>query len=578
MGITYTNVAARNLRDKLELGVGGAVDRVLVTTFHGFATRLLQQHGSHIGLRPDFSIINEAEDRLLLLERAAESAGVSEEYSASRGETLLRLLGRLYERCLSADEASEVLHQGDDRLALSVFEPYVQISIAEGQLEFSLLVHLCNRLLVSFPAIARQTRRVYKYICVDEFQDTNEMQYRLLEIIAGADPSGLVLLADQDQVIYQWNGASPSRLKQASERFSLKLLLLPTSFRCPEQIVRAATQLISRNSSRFVSPDYGSESGVSADIDVVRLPDDQSEANWVADQIASVERSRWEQVGVLARNRKLLDLAMEAAVKHGVLCAAPVTKYDFISAPLVMLHSMLRLANQPNRLSVTRRLTTAFYIMTGRVVDPDVLAADAEEKSLDILTAFFTGMLPLSQSAEFRAVGAVIAEDLIARKAFRRVSHAFFAWVDALPPSSLKIAYEEDYLQERKTWEELERRHQGLKAENVTLAEFLRHFDLESKAREPADAVRFYTVHGAKGLEFNRVFLVGAAEDQFPAFQARKAGVTSEAFEEERRSFFVAVTRTLEKLTLTFADRYFGYPATESRFIGEMGLAARVPS
>ena len=572
LGITYTNVAAKNLRTRIEAADVDASQRVVITTFHGFATRILQQHGSHIGLQSNFSIINEIEDRVELLERAAMKAGIGSEALSGRAEQTLRLLGRLYERCLTFNEARELL-LGDSALGLvqQLFDAYIEQSIDEAQLEFSLLVNLCNRLLLQFSPVAQQTRAIYQHICVDEFQDTNEMQYRLLEIIANTNAEGLVLLADQDQVIYQWNGASPSRLSEAQKRFGMTVLLLPTSYRCPDDIVAAASRLIAHNSTRFVTPTYDSERHGASRLQIKQFEDGRNEAEWVASELSELTVDQLEQTVVLARNRRILDLTLTAASKRGVPCLAPIAKYDFVSAPLVMLQSLLRLASQPTRQVVLRRLITSFYIMTGRELDAEVLAAKAEEDGVDVLSTFFNDLLLYAKSSEFKDLANVVSESLVAKKDFRGVSKALFSWVDALPTSNLKVAYHDDYDAERRSWEELERRHQGLQSDRVSLADFLRQVDLESKTKEPTGPVRFLTVHGAKGLEFRKVFLVGAAEGQFPAYQAVMAGADSHALEEERRSFFVAITRSMSELTITYASRYFGRPSSISRFVTEMG-------
>lgn len=575
LGITYTNVAANNLKEKIDALGTEASDRTLVSTFHGFSTRLLQQHGLHIGLDHDFTIVNELSDRLELLTRAGRAVGVSENTLASRGEVLLRLLARLYERCVSVDEVARQV-KGDENVDViqKLFVAYSETSIAEKQLEFSLLVHLATKLLVGFKPLATQIRQIYQYVCVDEFQDTNAMQFRLLEAILADDSSGLLLLADQDQIIYQWNGASPTRLRQAAERFDATVLQLPTSYRCPDEVVAAATRLIAHNSDRFVKSTYDSERGDAGDIEVAGFDNEGAEAEFVAQKLAEISPEQWSNTAVLARNRKILQTILKAAEKAGIACYLPVPKVDFESPPLVMLQSILRLANRANRITVFRKLVSAFSLITGVELDADLLLAQAEEQSRDVMLVFFEMLSKRAVSSEFGRLVNVVDENLVARKEFRGVSSALFRWVDSLRPGDLKTAYQGDYESEREIWETLERRHRGLQDENVTLADLIRNIDLESKVLEPEGAVRFLTVHGAKGLEFDNVFIAGLAESQFPTFQAIAPGTPSNALEEERRSFFVAITRTMRCLTLTYALRYYGRASEPSRFIGELGLAS----
>ena len=576
LGITYTNVAANNLRDKIALLGKEASARTLVSTFHGFSARLLQQHGLHVGLNQDFAIVNEINDRTELLTKAAAKIGASPADLARRADALLRLLARLYERCTTSEDIPNHMTRdsaADLQFIMQIFDAYVQTSIEENQLEFSLLVYLATKLLREFRPLAIQTRQIYQYICVDEFQDTNSMQFKLLEAIALDDPSGLLLLADQDQIIYQWNGASPTRLREAASRFKATIMELPTSYRCPDDVVAAATRLISHNSDRFVNAIYDSEKHETADIVIRGFADEHEEAKYIAQRLTEFDESERASTVVLARNRKLLDVILQATKARDIEAFAPVSKLDFESPPMVMLQSMLRLANRANRVTVVRRLVAAFALMTGVELDADLLFAQAEEETSDVLSLFFHTLLPKARSDEFKRLAAVVATELVSRKEFRNISSAFFSWVDSLQPSDLKTAYQGDFDAEKNIWLALERRHRGLADEQVTLAEFLRNVDLESKVGEPKGAVRLLTVHGAKGLEFDHVFLAGAAENQFPTYQAVAPGASAHALEEERRSFFVAITRSMKSLTLSYADKYFGRQTSPSRFIAELEVS-----
>ncbi len=398
------------------------------------------------------------------------------------------------------------------------------------------------------------------------------MQFKLLEILAANDSSGLMLFADQDQVIYQWNGASPTRLNDAVVAFNLRVLVLPTSYRCPTNVVKAAATLIAHNPSRFSKPDHNSERAASSSILVMEFGTASMEAEWIASQLAVLSRDEWPTTTVLARNKKLVEAAALSSSAVGVRASVAVARTEFISAPLILMHAILRLACQPDRKSSIRRLASSFYSMTGVKIDPEVLLATAQASNLNVLTAFFDIALSKSKSSEFRTLHQRATQGLIGRKDFRGLSEICFAWVDALGEIAPAVAYRVDYDEERQVWHDLESRHQGLRTDNVLLADFLRSIDLESKVAPALDAVHFSTVHQAKGLEFSRVFVLGLAEGQFPAFQAVKAGSVSAALEEERRSFFVAITRTTDDLVLTFARQYNGYNAQKSRFIDELGL------
>lgn len=575
LGLTFTNVAATNLRDKV-LGSGDKYyERIQIGTFHSFAAKLLQQHGSHIGLRPDFSIVNGSDDRASILKRASEKIDDKETTDLLDHPTrFLPLLARLFESCPSSADVVNSIDSGvDAKLVAALFDAYIDESIINNQLDFPLLVFLADRLLTSKPAICKQTRRVYKHICVDEFQDTNEAQFRLLCTLIGNDARGVFLVADQDQVIYEWNGASPQRLIEAQRRFGARILQLPTSYRCPEAIITAANALISHNAQRFIKPELSS---------LIQSPDPpiesyvfesaRDEFAFIAAAVSQLSREQWAKSVVLARARKPLEQLLPYLTQRGVPAVLPVTKYQFSSPPVAMLYSLLKLGSRSNDEQSLRQLASAFYAMTGRSLDIERLKAEAEAREVNVLDVFASESSQMASSPEFMTLATIIMDDLSAQKQYRRVPAAVFAWVDQLSESEMKRAYLDDYREERATWEELERVHKGLESERLPLPEFLRTIDLAAKTGSFKGDVKLLTVHTAKGLEFDNVFVMAASEGQFPSFQAVKAGPHSASMEEERRSFFVAITRARKRLCLTRAKSYGGYAATRSRFLGEMGV------
>lgn len=568
LAITFTNVAAEHLREKLQALPQDQVQRVDIGTFHAFAMRLLQQHGTHIGLSSGFSIATDQSDREELLSSAFRMIGAAE----SPDKSVLPLLARLYERCPNGAEIGNYVDTSVDTVQLEkLFEAYVKVSVEKGYIDFPLLVFLANRILSEYPAIARQVRKAYKYICVDEFQDTNDAQFRLLEAIASANPKGLLFLSDQDQVIYQWNGASPKRLSEAKDTFRMNLLILPTSFRCPNEIIVAANNLISHNAGRFVTPQFDSVVENGGAIALVEHGDERLEVDWLAKQLAALPAHELSETAVLSRTKKLLDLALKAAIAEGVPAAIPSPRFEFQSAPLVMLHSLLRIASRSDSARRVRQLASSYNSLRGASIDADTLLAEGAAEGYSPIEAFLKVVSKSEPSAEFVALAQYLRSDLIARKDFRGLSTLFFSWIES-QDAMQNFAPLEDYSDEKDVWQNLERQHTGLTSERTTLDEFLRRMDLESKAPALPNCVRFMTVHGAKGLEYDRVFIIGAAEDQFPSFQSLRAGPGSELMQEERRSFFVAVTRTKRSLTLSYAKRYNGYQKARSRFISEMGL------
>jgi len=568
LGITFTTVAANNLRSRLDDLADDQLARVEIGTFHAFAARILQQHGSHLGLTPNFTIASSNEDRMAIATEVLDGLGIGGD-----ARKLLPLLSRLFERGANPDQLDDYLQVGDvDPRLPEIYKGYLERSISRGQLDFSLLIYLCNTLFEAVPAIPKQLRRVYRYICVDEFQDTNDAQFHLLDLLIGDNSKGLLFLADQDQIVYQWNGASPRRLRDAQERFAMAVMLLPTSFRCPAVILEAANRLIARNVSRFVAGTFDTAASNEGQLTVTSFDTDIMESDWIAEQLRLLSVEDYGKTAVLARSRRILERVHASCEKLNVASVIPTARYEFESAPLSMLHNMLRSVVSPANEAAFERVTGAFYEMTGRAVDPSALRAEAEALSLLPLQVFFTTIRSFATSPEFFSLCDAVVNELIARSNHRSISQAFFGWVDALPQSRARTAYAATYPEEKAIWLEFERLHRGLRSEAIPLAQFLRTLDLESKVPQYENMVVLLTAHAAKGLEFERVYLIGAAEGQFPAYQAVQLGEASEPMEEERRGFFVALTRCRSDLTISYARRYGNWAAVPSRFLSDMGL------
>ena len=242
------------MRDRIAALVPNAIERTLLTTFHSFAAALLRQHGHHRGLKPDFTILAQETDRLSLLNEAIRKAKVGSIDQTS--EKLLPLISWLTEQHISPDEAHDVLERQpfkDPETLASIYQHYRRLMIEGNTLDFTGLIAEALSLLKDHPGICKQIQRVYPYICVDEFQDTNLQQYKILHHFVNEKTKNLFVVADDDQIIYQWNGANPQRLPALQENFEIEILQLPENYRCPPAVVELANKLISKNFGRFAN-------------------------------------------------------------------------------------------------------------------------------------------------------------------------------------------------------------------------------------------------------------------------------------------------------------------------------------
>lgn len=581
LGLTFTNKAAAEMRTRIEALAPGSSNRVLLTTFHSFAGDVLRQHGHLIGLRPDFTILSQDGERIALLDDAI--ASVTEvDVSGYTGERMLPLVNRLIENDIS-NEALERLFASipEERRGplRAIYNAYRTTLIAGNNLDFPSMIAEALRLVRDQAAVCKQIRRIYKFVCVDEFQDTNLSQYTFLKCLVGSAEKNLFVVADDDQIIYQWNGASPQRLLGLRTDFGMSIVQLPANYRCPPAVIELANKLISHNTSR--TPDKQNLLALKpvADAEAVRLnrfSDFPTEVAWVARDIASRPTEEKAKSVVLARTRKTLEAVVEELGRHGVAAYLAMRKDEFISAPLRWLHAALRLANNPQDREQIRRLAKAFYDLEGLQVEAAAVAANAvafEGSALRAFADLALGKTGLSDATKTYLEASL--PQLTDRLDFRAFCAATFTWCDSLELAAFDTeGHYADYSDEKDTWSALVMEIEGqFGLASTTLNVLLQELDMRSKTpTPPKGAVPCFTIHASKGMEFGHVYLVAMVDDQLPSWAAVKKGPASTEMQEERRNCFVAITRTEETLTLTYADRMNGYGKQPSRFLKEMGF------
>ncbi len=572
LALTFTNKAAAEMRERVDQLLGHHGDRAHLCTFHAFAADILRQHGSHVGVQPDFSLLVQEEDRVAVLQEVVADLTNNGHALPSDHQNMLALLDRLFASCYEgAAEIPSLVHA--PAWVPELFSTYCQRLVAANRLDFGALLHFARKLLKEQKGVTRVLRAGWPYVCVDEFQDTTKAQYDLLTLLVPSENPNLVVVADDDQIIYQWNGASPERLQTLRRDYRMEVVQLPENFRCPREIIELANRLIVHNRLRSADKEPLSTSrGAASRDDLVRVhayaaPEEE------AAEIAADIRARWlapADVAVLARTTKLLNGAAEALRVNGLDAYVSQRKPEFESPLVRVVFHALRLANSRHDRDVLRRLCVAWGALTDHDLELGDVIAGATLVGGDFLRAW-------AETAAAGADGKYV--DLLGRLRSSLVDRLDFLgvveWFLSEGADALADVNDQALSAEVGTWREL---HGDLVREHgkdtLTLNTYLQHMDLAPKAARPGpNAVRCMTVHGAKGLEFRHVYLIGMAQEVFPSFQALRKGANSREVEEERRSCFVAITRVQETLTLTYARKYYGYAKRPSQFIDELGLS-----
>jgi DNA helicase-2/ATP-dependent DNA helicase PcrA len=585
LALTFTNKAAAEMRSRVEELVPGELNRVRLTTFHSYAAELLQQHGSHLGIRPDFQILSNDADREALLEDVLGQIQKELAYSLPghfRAAQLLPVINRLLEKCVRADDAEVWLQQRNVENAIplaSVYTAYREALRKTNALDFPSLIAEALDLLIKYPVIVKHIRKVYKHILVDEFQDTNHTQYRLLSLLVKPDPSTLFVVADDDQIIYQWNGASPKRIQELRDDFGVSELQLPENYRCPPLVIELANALIEKNLNRSAGkkPLKPVKQGQASDVvRVFSFTTLEEEVRWIAQDILQRNPDDRIKCAVLARTKKLLELAGQALENNGIPVYYAARKDEFKSAPLRMLHAILRLVSSTEDKQSLARLSKAFYELEGISIELAPVLSRASADGKDLLRSWIEEVKRRDALEEqTRRLLEIDIKPLLNTLNYRDFADKLLKWAEAFQEKSYpnENAFNE-FEEEREVWNillsEITKKFEG---EDVSLHQFLHELDLTSKTPpRPPEAIPCFTIHASKGMEFGHVYLMGMVEDQLPSWVAVKKGENSFEMQEERRNCFVAITRAQESLTLTFSKQVFGWPKQPSRFLIEMGI------
>ncbi len=573
LALTFTNKAASEISSRVTALVPGLEGRTSIDTFHGFCAQVLRQHGVHLGIKPDFAIYSLTADRQAVLEDALGRDHAPD--SAPDNMKLLPWVDRLKIRLVAPQEAEQWM-LATNRVPAAVacrvanaYRRYEERLRDLNALDFNSLILEAYRLF-GYPALARQYQRSYRYWLIDEFQDTNGAQYALLRRMAGQDFRDVFAVADDDQTIYEWNGASVRRISDLVRDFSCDVVQLPTNFRCPPRIVDAANRLVVYNAARArakrparaVKPDPPL-----ADEQQIQFREFDSDRDEVAGIAGDIERLDVEARGhaaVLARNRSILELMREALMARGVRAQLVTRRDDFVSPQMRWLFASLRQISRPldrRNMAVVLRAFDNFAISP---LDWEELVSQSETDGANLLEIWIAAV----RNAETLqpAAGAV---DVIAKLVTGSIK--LHAAIRKILQHFENDGIDDDLEEDLNAWRRISREIRAVHG-LVSLDRLLQELQLRSKepVAEPG-TVTLTTIYGSKGLEFDTVFLIGLAEEVLPSWHSVRKGNGSPALEEERRVCFVAVTRAKRRLILSWAHRYRGHQKAPSRFLQEMG-------
>lgn len=577
LALTFTNKAADEMKGRVAAFVPGLEDRANIGTFHSFCGQILRQHGVHLGINPDFAIYSADDDRRAVLEDALRRAKSEGKAIGPEDVKYLALIDRMKSQLIEPTAAESVLTRLDEpKRVAAAYQVYEEELRRLNALDFNSMIFEVYRLVKSFPAIAARYRRSYPYWLIDEFQDTNRAQYKLVRVLAGEGFRNLFAVADDDQIIYEWNGASYKQIQSFLADFSAQLIQLPTNYRCPAAIVEAANRLVVYNAQRtstkkpLIAGKTEMKYPPSEHIQLRVFGTEEEEAAGIAKEIAEHGRSIWGQTTVLARTRALLDHMHKALQERKVPSVVAQRRDDFLSAEFRWLVAALRQVTRPLDRRNLAVLAEAFNRLAETATSVDQVFTEAETTGHSYLVTWLETVgrqsLKISQANLLTLLTPSASEPSAVKTAVDAILGEF----------GKELAGSEtncDLAEDMAAWQELSGDIAGHIGKNAPLDQFLQELQFRSKEPTPKpDTVTLMTIHGAKGREFDFVYVIGLAEDVMPAFQSKKKGDRSPEMEEERRECFVAITRSKECLVLSRAESYRGWAKDPSRFLVEMEL------
>ena len=569
LAVTFTNKAAREMTMRLAAMLPVNPRGLWIGTFHGLANRLLRTHHQDAGLPREFQILD-TQDQLSAVKRLCRAQNVDEDRFPAK-ELQYFIMGQKEEGLRARDVPAADEHT---RRLAELYAAYDEQCQREGVADFAELLLRSFELLSRNQILREHYQQRFKHILVDEFQDTNRLQYRWLKLFA-APQTSLFAVGDDDQSIYAFRGANVGNLAEFEKEYSKgKVVRLEQNYRSQGNILDAANALIANNRNRL-GKNLWTSAGQGDPLRVFEGQSDSDEARFVTEEVAALKRegARLVDVAVLYRSN-----AQSRVVEHALFGAGiPYRVYGglrfFERAEVKHALAYLRMVASPADDNAFLRIVNFPPRGIGTRTTEQLQDA-AKQKGGSLYEAIEAG----GKGSNFKTLIESLKSETQKLSLPETIEHVI-----------ARSGLVEHYKKEREGQERLENLSELVNAaagfgeeereiesgaETSALTAFLTHAALEAgehQAAEGQDALQLMTVHSAKGLEFDAVFLSGLEEGLFPHDQSL---VERDGLEEERRLAYVAITRAKKRLYLSFAQTRMLHGQTRyslpSRFLEEI--------
>ena len=544
LALTFTRLAGKEMKERAIKLIGSAGEKLFCNTFHAFCVKALKEYGHLLGYDKEFTIYDQ-EDREAIITKIIEEFSYSKYTSA---KTVIAIL-----------DGSRKLDCGEEE---AVIKEYYWVLKRNNAIDLDMLLTETLKLIKEYPEVQRNYHNQYEYLFVDEFQDTNDVQMRIIKAL---NPRNLFVVGDDFQSIYGWRQAKPEYIINFQKYYpDCEVIKLEENYRSTGAIITAANNLIAKNINQTQKVLRAHKDG--AEIEYLEAENIMTEINLISSKI--LEDSNYSNYAILTRTNKQMDPFIQIFKTFNIPFQVvsnkedPLKKYDvkmILNILEVVLNptdsrTLKKVINFPVKRIGELKMKAIEMVMVDKSISFMEALEDVEEvqefmKQLDEINSYVTEVC--SETSKVFDIAASYLNIIEKYKSENRQNK-----IEDLDKTREVI----------ERWENIQREL----GESTDISNFLKwvHMkDIQEKFMEQREAVKIMTVHASKGLEFPTVFIVGMNQDIFPS----KRG----DLEEERRLFYVAITRAKEQLIITRAKKALGWngaeiPTIESQFIEEM--------
>ncbi|TNK81680.1 ATP-dependent DNA helicase PcrA [Mycoplasmopsis pullorum] len=579
LAVTFTNKACNEMAIRIRQYCGNLTNELTIKTFHSLCALILREESRKIGLRSDFQILDEVDKKAILTEIYEKLDIQTNLISLSN---MMNYISWAKNHHYSKSELKEALNS--DEIIPKVYSLYNKKLRENKCLDFDDLILKVNDLFEAYPEVVQKWANKFKYILVDEFQDTSDLQYKIIKYLYNPEDAHITIVGDPDQTIYEWRGAEVDLILDFDQDFKdTKTIVLDINYRSTKKILRAANKLIKNNKFRF-NKDLQTENPEGDDIEFFHAFSNEAEARWVVQKINELKKQKIQlkNIAILYRSnyysRAFEEALINENINHKIFNG---TKF-FQRAEIKDSLAYLRVLYDGSDIAFERIIN-----IPARGIGKSTLAKlkqFAQEKEMGLFECVLKHYkeLPIKQSLIVKSIFPLLKDILTFRKALEKNKFSLvllkflekIKYFEAIEQNVNMRGQATDNVREliksMETWEQ--------KNPNKSLKDYLDMVSLMSAGDEYDDFsnyVSLMTVHSAKGLEFDNVFVVGMTEQIFPSYKGLNRDNSKDWMEEERRLAYVAITRAKKKLFITDSrGNLIGtdIPKETSRFVEEMGI------